>query len=349
MTDTAATTPTTTTTAPDTEATTAPVDGVTTPASQGAPADVASATSEQVQRARLELSTLPPDAEIVMVIDGKEQVTTAADAIRRLQRDVSADQRFEMAKRAKREAAEREARIAAALSDPMALRAELEAAGMSPREIAERMLQVDIEEASLTPEQRELRELKRQQAEWARQQEQVRQQQIAIQAKQNQQAYAERFNQIMDEAGIPKNQAIRDEIVPLMASRVRAALRAASDPYSDPADRVARPELLAQLARQHFSARSAAYAAAIDHTELLRKAPLDQIRAILAERAAQDEQAAALAAQAAPPAPPAPVIPGVRASQVAEQPRDERGRWRPPQQYSQGSVSQFFANRYKNA
>lgn len=294
-------------------------------AAESPPADVAQASPETVAAARLELSKLAPDAQVVMVIDGQEVTTTAQDAIRRLQRDVAADKRFTEAKRLRAEADAMRQRIIESLRNPEAFRTELAAIGIDPSQFTDLLTQAEIAERTMTPEQRELRELKRRQAEWEAQQQAHWQAKIREQAQQATQAYERRFHEIMDAAGLPKSAVIRRDVMPILAAKVHEAMEVGA---------IAGPDVLAKLARQFFDERAAAIREAIDPEEVIGRVPVDRLRARLAELEAQ--------AGAAPAAPaPKPVIPGV---QPAEVPRDDRGRFverEKPTFYRSGNINSF--------
>lgn len=313
-----------------------------TPTAQ--PTDMATATEAQQQAARVELAKLAPDTQVVMVIDGAEVVMSAAEAMRKMQRPVAAEQRFRDAARLKREADEMRASLARSIQDPALFRQELAAMGIDTRQWAEQIHQAEIAELTMTPDQRRIRELERQQAEYQRQVEAQRQAQIQALAAQNQAAYTAKFHEIMDSAGIPKVTAIREEILPLMAHRVEQALRASRDPYSDPSEHVASPQLLAQLVREYYQSRTSAYAEAIDPSLVLKRMTKEQLLARIAELEGQP----APAPQPAAPAPAArPTIPGVKPSSDVDMSRDERGRYAQPERakpriYRSGSTSSYF-------
>lgn len=339
MTDTASTTvatPTTTTPAVAPVAPAAP----TTPANPGGmigaaaaavasaeapPTDVSQASPEAVASARLELSKLAPDAQVVMVIDGQEVVTTAQDAVRRLQRDVAADKRFAEAKRLRAEADAMRQRLVESLRNPEAFRYELAALGLDPSQFTDALTQAEIAERTMTPEQRELRELKRKQAEWEAQQQAHQQAIVRQQAAQAAQAYEAKFHEIMDSAGLPKSPVIRRDVMPILAAKVHEAMEVGGKVGVD---------ALAKIARQFFDERASAIREAIDPEEVIGRVPVDRLRARLAELEAQAGQ------QTAAPMP-KPVIPGVQPSEV---PRDDKGRFverEKPTIYRSGNLSSF--------
>lgn len=151
------------------------------------------------------------------IVDGEETELDHERASHFLRTKESAQKRYQEAARLREEAERREAELEAYLEEiksPKGLRALAKDLGMSPREVAEEILAQELEEASLTPDQRRLRELEAQAAQWQRaQQEQAaRQRQAAIQqAEQQARARLETgFTKSMDRVGVPQAPEARE-------------------------------------------------------------------------------------------------------------------------------------------
>lgn len=305
-------------------------DAAANPATQAA--DVATATDAQRQAARLELAKLDPNTEVVLTINGKERTVTVAEALRIVQTPIAADEKFKAAKQAARAAEEREARAMRALQDPETAWDTLLELGYDPAQFAEQMMQRRLAEAQMTPEQRELRELRRQQAlqeQYRREYEAQQQQQLAAR---HEAMYRSAFDAAMTDAGLPANPALRARLMPDLAAAVAEAVEVGT--------RLNRSQL-AELARQAYRPiRDAALSSlAPDERRAFYGSNLDELRAFLATVA--EQPSAAPTEQPTEPQPVAkPPIPGVRSEPV----RDDSGRFqapRRPQYRMQGSLEAF--------
>ena len=188
--------------------------------------------AEARERRRLVLQEYADDDEIVMVVDGKEKVVPMKEWRRNTQRTVSADQRYREATERARAAEEKERRAfeqAAALrkdlTDPYRFRAAASQLGLNPRQLAEQLIQIEHEEAQLTPEQRKLREYEQF---FAQQQEIERQRQEAAREEETNRKALDlqhRFERVMDMAGVPTDdEDVRDLVLERMttfADRIR--------------------------------------------------------------------------------------------------------------------------------
>jgi DNA repair exonuclease SbcCD ATPase subunit len=172
------------------------------------------------EKRRIVARELSDDDEFVLDVDGEERVVSAKEWRRNTQRSESADKRYRDAAERVRIAEEKErAAIAQAealredLRDPRRFREALRQLGYNPSEIAQRLAEVEREEAQLTPEQRKIREYERILAAQQEQQRQWQQQQQERQLEARVQQIESRFHVVMDKAGVPKD-----------AKRMRAAV-----------------------------------------------------------------------------------------------------------------------------
>lgn len=326
-------TPATNAAIPNPGAPAAPTDG-SNPASaaspDGAPAvasttDVSTATEAQKASARLALSSLDPATEIEMVVDGKVRVMTAAEATRMLQINAASQDRFKAAKEKARSAEQREAAAMRALQDPSTAWETIEALGLDPAAFAEQMMQRRLQESQMTPEQRELREYKRQEqmrAEYQRQQQQAQVQQLTAR---NEAMYSKAFNVAMDDAQLPSNPALRSRLMSDLAGAVAEAIESGA--------KLSR-EQLAGLAREAYRPiREAAIGSlSPEDRRAFYGANLDELRQFIGSIGEQPST------PNQPQAAATPTIPGVRTVDV--QPRADDGRFAPSRAsvYRSGSV-----------
>jgi hypothetical protein len=171
------------------------------------------------------LQKLPPNTRVVLTINGKDVEMSAADAAKRIGRGESANQRYEEAARERRQHAEERAafteyekQFISKLSSPAALREEMRALGMSPRQIAEEMIREEERFAQLSPAERKVLEYEAREKQRAQQEES--QKQAAFQAEQRQyaQAYTNGFNAMMTAEGIPNGHVMREVLMPSLAA-----------------------------------------------------------------------------------------------------------------------------------
>jgi hypothetical protein len=190
----------------------APAEGNAAPQTQPGQMAPAETPQERKERQRIQLSQLADDDEIVMVVDGKEVVDSAANARRRLQTDEAATRRFQAAKVKQAEAEALIAEIAQTMRDPRAMYREFAGAGLSPRQIAEEFLRMEAEEASLTPEQRRVRELESEREAIIRQREAEIEQQRAATIQQREVTFTRVFSSALEAAGLASApQAVQDD------------------------------------------------------------------------------------------------------------------------------------------
>jgi hypothetical protein len=268
-----------------------------TPPAAGAPAAAPQAAA--TERQRIALAEAPDDAEVVLRVDGKDVVVSAAEARRRLQTSEAANRRFEEAKKLRQQAEAQSRAIAESLQDPARFREELSAAGYSPREIAEAILKAEIEEANLTPEQRRLRELEREQRKWQAEREQAQRQEFERVTQYHQQVYANAIGNAATLAGVPDSPRIRAVVQGALVSAIGKAIEIGKS--LEMAD-------LTALARQAYTEHASDYRAALSPEER---------RALITEEdvAWYHEQRKAKQPRAVEP------------TQPSSQPRDERGRY----------------------
>jgi hypothetical protein len=191
-----------------------------TPQTGGSP----SGTTEQKAAARVELAKMDPGTIVSLVVDGQEVEMKAADAFKLLGRNVSANKKFEEAASERRAHAKEVAEFKAyqqhftqALSDPRRFRSELAALGMSPREIAKAILQVEEQDAALTPEQRRLREYEERDEQRTQEEERAKTARFEAERTQHRDSYEAGFHSMMTVSGIPEGHVMRDVLMPTLA------------------------------------------------------------------------------------------------------------------------------------
>lgn len=211
-----------------TNAPNAPVNPAAAPAPPDAggnpAADTAPNPEASKQNALLDLTALDPDTPVRMKVNGKDVTVKASDAIARLQRGESATQKYQQAAQERERLNQERAQLTQALSDPARFRNELLRMGMNPGELAERIMQMEIDERTLTPEQRQHRQLQAEIAQMEQWKAQQAAEQQAQQATQLRAGYEAKFNEIMDGANVGKSGTIRKAIANEMASYFSAKL-----------------------------------------------------------------------------------------------------------------------------
>lgn len=187
--------------------------------------------AEPPQRRKLTYQELL-DADIEMVVDGKPVVESAERILRERQRHESANKRFAEAQRLRAEAEAYRESLSAALQDPALLRAELARAGYNPSEIAKALYEQEQVEATLTPEQKRLRELEMQveQANYQEQQRQAQVEQHRIELQQ--QAYVRDFTKIIDDCNIPADHKSRPVLLSMLAAETERVMATEGRTYS---------------------------------------------------------------------------------------------------------------------
>jgi antitoxin component of RelBE/YafQ-DinJ toxin-antitoxin module len=207
----------------------APVEPVTAPnvpapataVPGGAAPDV---TPTEAKAARIAFSKMDPNTIVEMTgPGGKPMEKTAAEWEKFFGRAESADQRFKAAAKSRAEEAQSRAEVAAAIQDledavgdPREFYKRLKKFGLDPDQYAEVMRKHAADEAALTPEQRELRELKaeraRREAEDETKAEQAEREQFERARDNIRSQYKAKFTAIQDEMGIPKGERLREHL-----------------------------------------------------------------------------------------------------------------------------------------
>jgi hypothetical protein len=211
-----------------TNAPNAPVSPAAAPAAPDAGANQAADSAPNPEAAKqaalLDLTALDPDTPVRMKVNGKDVTVRAADAIARLQRGESATQKYQQAAQERERLARERQQLTQSLSDPARFRSELQRLGMNPGELAERIMQMEIDEQTLTPEQRQHRQLQAEIAQMEAWKAQQAAEQQHEQAAQFRAGYEAKFNEIMDSAAVGKSGTIRKAISNEMASFFSAKL-----------------------------------------------------------------------------------------------------------------------------
>ena len=199
----------------------APSNGAAPPTNGAAPAQGAQPTAEQV----INLYEAPDNARVMLRVNGRDVAMTAAEARRTLQNPQAANERYNAAAREKRETQELVRNFTAALDSPERLRDELSALGRNPGEIARALMELEIAEAGMTPEQKRLRELERDHRQLLAQRE--RQQQMAQQqeVQNHAQAYDREFTKAIEAAGVPPSPRIRMVVTHALVSTMERVLQ----------------------------------------------------------------------------------------------------------------------------
>ena len=255
------------------------------------------------QRQRIALTDTPDDTEIVLRVDGADVTLTAAEARRRLQTDAASTKRFEEAARMRRDVEAQKRALNEALTDPARFREELSAAGYSPAEIARAILQAEIEEQNMTPEQRRLRDLEREQRRWQAERRAQEEAEVQRVTQAHRAAYERAFASASDLAGVPQSPRVRQVVQSALVDAVAKAVQiGASLDMSQ----------LTSIARQAYQEHAADYRAALT---------VEERRALLTEDDikwwTEQQRAKRPSAVDGTPAP-------------AAQPRDDRGRYSTP-------------------
>lgn len=193
----------------------------------GAPSGQAggdAAAAAAIQQQRIDLAAMDPNTIVSVIADGERVEMRAGDAFKRLGREFTANKRFEEAARTRQEAAADRAeaeraiqRISAALADPAEFAALLTEYGVSREQWFAAMAQHHEQEQRLSPAERELRDLKRQQAQREREAEERAQQARAQEVERMQQGWHAAFSSVMKEMGVPEDGGVHDIIMPTLA------------------------------------------------------------------------------------------------------------------------------------
>ena len=271
--------------APET-ATNAGTEGQAAPEGGAAPQ-----TPAERQRQRIELAKLADDDEVVMVVDGKEVPLTAAEARRQIQSAAASTKRFQEAARARREADEILHAVTSTLGDPRALYRELASAGLSPRQIADTFLQMEAEEAALTPEQRELRAMQAEREQLLEQRRQEAEQRQAAHVQRREQIFTRAFEAGLKDAGLDAApDAVKDDVAWAFKALVEAA--------EDEGRKLTRSEV-ANALKQAARGRAGHYSSLLDEEALLARLTPELVAKYAAAQKAQTRSVV----DAAPPQP----------------------------------------------
>ena len=200
--------------------TTAPSTGTAAPVTTGSTAPVEAQAPTPVPESPLVYDPAQGTWVAKLKVDGKEISTKWDDLQRDAQLSKSAQQRFDDAKQIKRENAEIKRQkdlYARALVDPQTAFEMWQAQGVDPLAMVDQMIAFHEAEAALTPEQRELREYRAQQAAWEQQEqarvEQERKQQESQAIEAQEQKIAQTFDKHLTSVGIPEDAtALRDHL-----------------------------------------------------------------------------------------------------------------------------------------
>lgn len=202
-----------------TEAPSAPAPSAPSTSTQSGPATPSQATPEAA-------STAPPgwsqrDGKWVWkgVVDGQETELDHERAEHFLRTKESGQRRWQEAARLQQQAEAREAQIEeylASIKSPQGIRQLARDLQLSPREVAEAILAEEMAEANLSPEERELRDLRARDAEYRRNEEQRTRQQREQQIERHKQQFVQRFtgavNASLERVGGPPNAGARQWI-----------------------------------------------------------------------------------------------------------------------------------------
>jgi hypothetical protein len=158
-------------------------------------------------------------------VDGEETELDVDRAAHFLRTKESAQRRWQEASRLQQAAESRERELVEyleTLKSPQGVRELARELGLDPRQVAEAILAQEMEEASLSAEERELRELRaereRHQRETTQQQQQQREQQIQREQQAQYQRLTTGFTAAMERAGAPQNEHARQWIMARVAT-----------------------------------------------------------------------------------------------------------------------------------
>lgn len=296
-----------------------------------APAAAQQTEAEQREKRRIVARELHDDDEFVLDVDGKEQVISAKEWRRNTQRTVSADQRYREAQQAREAAEEKERRAFAQadalrkdLTDPRRFRAAASQLGLNPRQLAEQLLQIEQEEAQLSPEQRKLREYERMFAEQQQRDQQQRRAAEEAVAEERATKLQHRFMRVMEMAGVPMSD---DDTVELVLARMTSyADRIRSTEGRSPSIGETIQDIHATLEK-------------LERVSWGRRAPSERIKAIGPEDWAEYQRAQAAANQPTIAAAPR----DSRGQSAANQPRQPNGQFATDNRGGQRTVNDIFS------
>jgi hypothetical protein len=150
------------------------------------------------------------------VVDGEETELDHERAEHFLRTKESGQRRWQEAARAKQEAEARERQLEdylESIRSPQGLRELARQLKMDPREVAEAILAEEMQEAALTPQERELRELRARDAERTRAEQQRAAQEREAQIQAHKQQFTQRLvgasTEALERVGAPQNQGAR--------------------------------------------------------------------------------------------------------------------------------------------
>lgn len=230
----------------------------------------------QTQRRMLTVADLA-DADMTIVVDGKPITMAAKDAIARLQRGESANKKYEEAARIREETLAYREHLTATLSDPAALRRELIASGYNAAEIAKALYEQEQIEASLTPEQRRMRELEEQVAQHQAEREAQAARAHEAQVQAHRDAYARDFGAAIDAHNVPADHPIRSVLMQMLAQatmqaksegrnytkgEAKALVASVVTPYREPAPQLTQEDVRSKITAEDVAAWHAAQKAA---------------------------------------------------------------------------------------
>lgn len=232
------------------------------------------------------------------------------------QRGFAAEEKFREAARLRQE---QEAEWEGAKKDPRLLRDLLKKRGFEPKDVLPRLVLDDAEEASLTPAEREARELKQKlaaiEAEKAKAEEEKKQQHLAAKREEATKSYVAKWTEALGKVGIPAGSPTMGWAMQRMAQLERANLESPEPLSADELATVLRDDLEAEHSALFGSMPADALLQRLGGVESPVVAGL--VKAFVAAR----QQATAPKTQQ----PAAPLV----AKTAAEKARDEKGRFTP--------------------
>jgi hypothetical protein len=293
----------------------APAASPTTPTAPDAGANPGAPVAAPTERKRINLAELGDDTDFVGIVDGKEEVMSASEYRRLLQQGRASTKAWQESKRMRNEVVGERRQIQAAqaelrdaLANPAQFRAVLAEAGYSPREIAQAIIEADEAEARMSPEAKELRAIKAQQAEMQRR----AQEQQRIEYQRQTEAHLGQFRAIFDGVcdlgGIPKAPKVRAVIHDALAD---AALFVDQQIRTGQRQHKMSEAEAVQIARNVYRDYATEYAGAIDEDAILSRLTPEMVQKYHAKNPPKPQSV-----QAAPSQP--------------DLPRDRHGRFTEP-------------------
>jgi len=182
-------------------------------------------TDKPLEKKPVDTKSLLDNEEVELTINGKVRKMKWKDAKPYLQRDIAADEKFREAAKQRKEF---ESLFKSVKSDPKKLRELVKlATGEEPTAIFERELAAELEELTLDPKEKELRNMKRKLEEYEKKEKALQEEQEASKRQKAQEYWETKYDKDISEAlkssGLPMNEDTIKYTAEIMLAQIEEA------------------------------------------------------------------------------------------------------------------------------